>query len=69
MNAQQRRVIVRALPKQGSLIEFNRPSGTVAVRVAGPVLNSRGRINVNRLKVVNPATRGRSTPLLKQLSY
>lgn len=69
MNAQQRRIAIRALPKQGSLVQYSGKNGVVPVRVAGPVLNRRGNVSVNRVKITNPATRGRATPLLRQLAY
>lgn len=70
MNAQQRRIAIRALPKQGSLIKYDSPkNGIISVRVAGLLINANGRPNLNRLKVTNPATRGRSQPLLRQLVY
>jgi hypothetical protein len=70
MNAQQRRIATRALPKQGALVKYNGKNGIVDVRVAGPLLSKAGRTNsVYRVKVTNPATRGRSTPLLSQLVF
>lgn len=69
MNAQQRRVAIRKLPKQGSKVGYNGKNGLVDVRVGGLIVKPNGRPSLVRVKVTNPATRGRSTPLLTQLVY
>jgi len=69
MNAQQRRVALRKLPKQGSKIGYHSTKGLIEVRVGGLVIKDNGKPSLTRVKVTNSATRGRATPLLKQLVY
>lgn len=69
MNASQRRIAVRALPKQGAKIGYLSTKGLIDVRVGGRAINANGKPSFFRLKVTNPATRGRATPKLSQLVY
>jgi hypothetical protein len=69
MNAQQRRVALRRLPKQGSKVGYHGKNGLIEVRVGGLVIRDNGKPSLQRVKITNPATRGRATPLLKQLVY
>lgn len=69
MNAQQRRVALRRLPKQGSKVGYHGKNGLIEVRVGGLVIRENGKPSLTRVKITNPATRGRATPLLKQLVY
>lgn len=70
MNAQQRRIAIRQLPKQGAKVGYHGKNGLVEVRVGKRVMSSRGnKVSVHRVNVTNPATRGRANPLLSQLVY
>jgi hypothetical protein len=69
MNASQRRIAIRALPKQGSKVGYHSTKGLIDVRVGGFIIKDNGRPSLTRIKVTNPATRGRATPKLSQLVY
>ena len=69
MNAQQRRVALRSLPKQGTKVGYHSTKGLIEVRVGGLIVKDNGKPSLTRLKVTNPATRSRTTPLLRQLVY
>jgi hypothetical protein len=69
MNASQRRIAIRALPKQGSKVGYHGKNGLIDVRVGGLLVKDNGKPSLWRIKVTNPATRGRATPKLSQLVY
>lgn len=70
MNAQQRRIAIRALPKQGSKVGYHGKNGLVEVRIGKPVMSLRGNtVSVHRVNVTNPATRGRANPKYSQLVF